>query len=313
MTNSGMGDMRPNKNQRREAARDKARQLRVEQKKKDRRNKFILQGSLIVVTLAIVAAIAIVIYSTIKPPAPGPLNMLSDGIKIGEGFKAVQTTALKPSQEPVPSSSNIPSDVLDIRVYVDYLCPVCGAFEAANADQIKTLVEDGAATLEIHPIAILDRLSMGTRYSSRASNAAACVANFSPNNFFNFSAVLFENQPEENSSGLSDEQLVEFAKEVGVSKFTNVTSCIEDQTFKGWVKSATDRFQNNPIPNASTQPAEKGTPTIIVNGELYHYTTNPTTGALDPQEFASFLVQVLGSKFTEDSTPSPSPSPSVTP
>jgi protein-disulfide isomerase len=313
MTINGTGDSRPSKNERSVAALDKARQLREEQKKKDRRNRFILQGSLIVVTLAIVAAIIVVIYSTIKPPAPGPLNMLSDGIKIGQDFKAIPTAALQPSQEPVVSPSNDPADVLDIRVYIDYMCPICGGFEAANADQIKKLVGEGAATLEIHPIAILDRASMGTKYSTRATNAAACVANYYPNNFYDFSALLFTNQPEENSEGLSDDQLAGFAKEAGVSKFTTITSCIKDQTFKGWVKAATDRFINSPIPNLSEQPAQKGTPTIVVNGQLYKYHSDPTTGAFDPQEFASFLVQVLWSKFTEDASPSPSPSPSPTP
>jgi protein-disulfide isomerase len=308
-----MGDSRPSKNERRDAAREKARQLREEQRKKDRRNKFLLQGSLIVVVLAIAAALVLVITSTIRPPAPGPLNMLSDGIKIGEGFHATLTPALQPSEEPVPSASNDPADVLDIRVYVDYLCPICGAFEAANADQIKKLVQDGAATLEIHPVAILDRLSMGTKYSTRASNAAACVANFSPDNFFDFSAILFQQQPEENSTGLDDDTLIELAKEVGVSKFTNISSCIKDQTFKAWVKASTDRFINNPIPNAATQPSQKGTPTIIVNGQLYPYTYDPTTGAFDPQEFASFLVQVLGANYSESSVPSPSPSPSLSP
>lgn len=306
-------DPRPNKNQRRDAAREKARQLRDEQRKKDRRNRFILQGSLIVVTLAIVAIVVVAITSTIRPPAPGPLNMLSDGIKIGEGFHAVRTSALQPSQEPVPSASNEPTDVLDIRVYVDYMCPICGAFEAANADQIKKLVRDGAATLEIHPVAILDRLAMGTKYSSRASNAAACVANYSPDNFFDFSAILFEHQPEENSAGLDDDTIVALAKEVGVSKFTNVSSCIKEQSFKAWVKASTDRFTNNPFPNTVPQPEKKGTPTIVVNGQLYPYTYDPTTGAFDPQEFASFLVQVLGANYSESSVPSPSPTPSSSP
>ncbi|HEU4849048.1 MAG TPA: thioredoxin domain-containing protein [Terrimesophilobacter sp.] len=305
-------DARPNKNERRDAAREKARQLREEQRKKDRRNRFVLQGSLILVTLAIVAIVAIAIYSAIRPPAPGPLNMLSDGIKLGEGFHATLTPALQPSEEPVPSASNEPADVLDIRVYVDYMCPVCGNFEKANADQIKQLVRDGAATLEIHPVAILDRLSMGTKYSSRASNAAACVANFSPNNFFDFSAILFQQQPEEGSAGLDDDTLVELAKEVGVSKFTNISSCIREQTFKDWVKASTDRFTNNPIPDAAPQPDPKGTPTVVVNGQLYEYTTDQQ-GAFDPQEFASFLVQVLGANYSESSVPSPSPSPSSSP
>lgn len=306
-------DPRPSKNARRDLAREKARQLREEQRKKDRRNRFILQGSLIFVTLAIVAAVAFVIYSTIRPPAPGPLNMLSDGIKIGEGFHANLTPALKPSEEPVPSASNDPADVLDIRVYIDYMCPICGSFEKANAEQIAKLVRDGTATLEIHPVAILDRVSMGTKYSTRSTNAAACVANFAPDNFFDFSAALFKNQPEENSPGLDDETLISLAKEVGVSKFTNISSCIKEQTFKAWVAGATDRFINNPIPNVAVQPPQPGTPTIYVNGQLYQYTFDQTTGEFDPQEFESFLVKVLGANFSESAAPSPSPSPSASP
>jgi len=311
MTSSG-GAERLSKNERRSAARDKARTLREEQKKKDRRNKFILQGSLILVTLGIVAAIAVVIYSTIRPPAPGPLNMLSDGIKIGENFEAVTTPALQPSQEPVPSASNNPTDVLDIRIYVDYLCPICGGFEAANAEQITKLVGEGAATLEIHPVAILDRLSMGTKYSTRAANSAACVANFSPNNFYDYSALLFKNQPAENTAGLTDDELISLAKEAGVSRVSDVTSCIQDQTFKNWVAGATGRFNSNPIPNVLSQPAQKGTPTVYVNGELYTAQLD-SNGNFDPQEFAAFLVKVLGTSFVENSTPSPEPSASETP
>lgn len=308
------GGSTPSSNRRRGAARDKAKQLREEQKKKDRRNKFIFQGSLIVVVLAIIAVVFLVITSTIKPPAPGPLNMLSDGVKVGEGLDAARTRALQPSSEPVPSASNEPSSILDIRIYADYLCPVCGGFEEANAEQIKKLVDDGVATVEIHPVAILDRLSMGSKYSTRATNAAACVANYSPDSFFRFNALMFENQPEEKTTGLTDGTLIELAKESGVvSKFTKVSQCIEKQAFKSWVASATDRFTTNPIPNVAVQPQQLGTPLIYVNGQLYEYTVDRTTGAFDAQEFAAFITKVLGADFTEKSAPSPSPSPSPSP
>lgn len=308
------GDSRPTKNQRRDAAREKARKLREEQKKKERRNKFLLQGSLIVVVLAIVAATVLIITSTIKPPVPGPLNMLSDGIKIGENLDAVHTPALQPGDEPIPSASNNSSSILDIRVYVDYLCPICGHFEAANAAQIKKLVTDGAATLEIHPVAILDRLSMGTKYSTRSANAMACVANYSPDNAFEFSALLFENQPQENTAGLSDDQIVALAKEAGVvSKFKDVSSCITDQKFKNWVAGATDRFTSNPLPGVAEQPERPGTPTIYVNGQLYKYTYNSQTGEFDPAEFAAFITKVLGADFSDSATPTPTPTPSPSP
>lgn len=286
----------------------------MEQKKKDRRNRFILQGGLIVVVVAIVAAVFLVITSTVKPIAPNPRNMMSDGIKIGEELEAVRTGALRPSSEPVPNASNLPSSVLDIRIYADYLCPICGQFEKANAEQIEKMVKDGIATVEFHPVAGLDRLSKGTKYSTRATNAAACVANFSPDRFFQYNALLFERQPEENTKGLDDGTLIELAKESGVvSGLKDISDCVEERTFKSWVAASTDRFVENPIPNVAMQPEKKGTPTIYVNGLLYELTYDVDTGEFDPIEFAKFISKVIGADFVETSVPSPSPTPSPTP
>src|SRR3990170_8031483 len=239
MSNGGSGDIALSKNQRREAAREKARILREQQKKKDRRGRFILQGSIILVSLAIIATVTLIIVNSIRPPRPGPLNMLSDGIVIGTNFEAETTSALKAGDEPVASTPD--PEMIAIQIWLDYQCPVCDAFETANSEQLSTLVEQGIATIEIHPVAILDSQSLGTRYSTRAANAAACVANFSPNSFYDFSGLLFENQPEEGTSGLTDDELVGISEDAGVSRASRVAECITDQNFKNWVADATQR------------------------------------------------------------------------
>lgn len=305
MTNDGSGDNRLSKNQRREAAREKARILREEQKKKDRRSKFLLQGGLVVVILAIVVVVGLVIVNGVKPAGPGPLNMLSDGIKIGKDFKAVPTAALQPDAQPVSSATN-PPDVIDIKIYIDYQCPVCGAFESTNIDQIKTWVQSGAATYEIHPIAILDSQSLGKKYSTRSANAAACVANYSPNNYFDYSALLFANQPKEGTEGLTDAQLANLAKDAKVKNLDSITSCIKDQTFKSWVTAATTRATTSPIPDSNVKKVE-GTPTVIINGKKY-------LGAVDDASaFAAAVVKAAGDSFSQGSSATPSPSPSTTP
>ena len=106
-------------------------------------------------------------------------------------------------------------EVANIVMYIDYLCPFCGQFEATNSESMRTMVESGAATLEVHPIAILTNKSAGTQYSLRAANAAACVADSSPDSFFDYNAILFENQPEEGSTGLTNDELKSLAEEVG--------------------------------------------------------------------------------------------------
>lgn len=301
------GEGKLSKNERREAAREKAKSLREEQKKKDRLTKFYLQGGIILASLAIITAVTLVIVNGIRPEGPGPLNMLSDGIKIGQGLEATKTPALQPGREPLANERDDASEVIDIQLYVDYMCPICGQFEAENGEQIQTLVESGAATVEYHPISILDNLSVGEKYSTRAANAAACVANYDPNKFFEFNAALFSVQPEERTPGLTNEELFAQATGVGVAKASSIEDCIEEERFEGWVGDATDRALNGPIPNSDVEAVE-GTPTVIVNGQRFNYTL-PFSAA----EFADFLIQAAGSTFNDNSTPSPEPTPVATP
>ncbi len=301
MTYGGSGFDGLNTSERREAAREKARILREEHRKRDRRRRVFLQGGIALFVVAVIAVVVILVTSGIRPPSPGPLNMQSDGIKIGTGYKAVSTPALRPEQAPIPSKTNA-KDVIAIQIYLDYQCPICGAFEKANADQISTWVNTGAATLEIHPISILDRVSLGTKYSTRAANAAACMANYSPNTYFAFSALLFSHQPAENTEGLTDGQILALAEKAKPAKVSSIESCVKNQTFKSWVNAATTRATTGPILGTDVAKVS-GTPTVIINGVQY-------TGAVnDSAAFASAVVKAAGDSFTQDATASPTPTP----
>jgi protein-disulfide isomerase len=264
------------KNERREAAREKARLLREERRKKDRRSRVLLQGGLIVGVLAIAAVIAIVVANSVRPVGVGPLNMASDGIQLGQGAIAAQTGSVSTDGVTTP---NVPG-TLDIQLYVDYFCPVCHDFDATNGDYITSLMDNGDTTVEIHPIAILDRFSQGTKYSTRVTGAAACVANFAPNSYYDFHNLLFANQPAENTPGLTDEQLIDLARQAGA----DVADCIGDQDFVGWAGSATDRAGAGPIPNSNVANV-RSTPTVIVNGLKYEGPVN------DLASFQAFVVQ----------------------
>lgn len=139
-----------------------------------------------------------------------------------------------------------------VAVYIDFMCPICNQFEQQYGAELAKAAEDGKITLEYHPIEILDHLSQGTDYSSRAAGAAFCVAEEAPDKTLDYITTLFENQPAENSTGLSDEQLASYAKEVGAD---GATSCITDGTYRKW---GTAQTQKNDI---------TGTPTIEINGK----------------------------------------------
>jgi len=303
MTDSGSARAKQSKTARRDEAREKARQLRDEHKKKERRTRWLLQGGIAVALVAIIAIVALVITNSVRPERNGPRNMASDGILIGEGLRAVQTPGIAPEATPVPSAPNEPG-IVAITIWIDYLCPVCGEFEAENGELIRTLVDSGAATVEYHPIAILTSLSAGTQYSLRAANAAACVSNYNPDAFFDVNAGMFANQPAEGTEGLTDDQLLEIARDAGATS-TSLERCIDDGRFTEWVKAATTRAGNGPLPVEGTEVENvRGTPTVLVNGELY----NPSY-PFDSTEFSQFVLSAAGDDFAASPSPSPSPTP----
>lgn len=300
------GNARLSKNEKRDAAREKARIQREAQKSKDRRTKILLQGGIILAILGIVAVGVLIVSNSIKPVGPGPLNMASGGIQINQGFSATETPALAIDADPIPNIRDEAAGVLDIQMYVDYLCPICKQFEDTNGEYITSLLENGGTTVEIHPISILDRVSQGTKYSTRAANAAACVANYSPNQFYDFHNLLFANQPAENTTGLSDDELVALTVEANVDVPPFVADCIKNGEFKGWVSASTDRALAGPIPNSNVDKVA-GTPTIIVNGIKYEGAVN------DLASFQAFVIEASGAAFNETSTSTPTPTPTPTP
>jgi protein-disulfide isomerase len=294
----------PGTTEAREAARERAREIRDQQRKKERRGRTLRNGGIIVGTLAVIAIVAFVLTNFASAPGRGPLNMMSDGIKIGADLNALRTGGIAPEAQPVASTKN-PDNVIDIRIYVDYLCPNCGTFQQKNGDQLKTLLKKGAITLEIHPIALLTTKSAGDQYSLRAANAAACVAEFSPDHFFEFHDMLFVNQPKEGEAGFDDAELVSRAQRAGATNIAKISDCVEDLRFSNWVKSATVRALNGPLPDSEVRSVS-ATPTILVNGKQFIPSAD-----FSPNELGQFIQQADGEASNDN--PSPTPSPSVAP
>jgi len=264
-------EAKPTKNQKRQEARDKARSMRDEHHKRNKRNKALIQGSVAVGVVAVIGVVAILIVSSLRPPGPGPANMLSDGIKIGAGVQAVQTAALEADALPVPSEPNA-DGVPAINVFLDFSCPACAQFEAVYGPVFRTWLENGTATVEYHPISFLDGQSSGTRFSTRAANASACVADTSPNAFFDFTQLVFENRAGNGEPrNLTNDDFVQIASASGADDLDGIAQCVEEETFANWVGQATARaMSTGPIPVKNSEvPLVRGTPTVLVNGKEY--------------------------------------------
>lgn len=301
----------PAERDRRGAVREKAQQVKAKQTRWR-----IARRSLIGVgAVAVVAVGAVAVTSALSSHDPRsqalPGAAADDGFMVSsasgvadpgaqqtiDGNAATMTAGAEPTAEPTPTPTGTAAPV-DIRVYVDYMSTEAREFETANAEQLSKWVGDDAASLTYYPVAMLTSKSNGTKYSLRAAGAAACVATHASDRFFAYNHELLTNQPAVDSDGYSDQQLADMAQGAGVGDIAAVRTCIEDETYTGWAKAATDRAIKG-LPNTNGQ-ALTATPTVLVNG-------TPYVGRMDDaKEFAQFVLTVDSNAYYSTATPTPS-------
>ncbi len=244
------------KAQRREAARAEALALQSKQAARDRRNRIITFS----VLGAAVLGLAVVIWM-----------ILQEGQKSAmEKVDAVPAAATYNDATGIPfgadGAGSVNEGATEVGSYVDFLCPHCAEFEAANGADLSTLTADGDATLVIHPVAIMDGGDDG--YSVRAAAAFAWVADNAPEQALAYQQVLFENQP--SGGSLTEQQLADLAEGVGVP--ADVAAAVADgtahDTYGGWVQAATEEvLADESLENPET--GGFGTPTITLDGERW--------------------------------------------
>lgn len=161
-----------------------------------------------------------------------------------------------------------------VTLYVDYMCPACGAFEEANGPELDRLMEAGTVQLDLRPISFLDRASNGTQFSTRAANAIWTTTDASPNDVWAFHKALYADQPEEGSDGLDNDRIAAIAEDAGVP--ADVVDTFTDYRFGSWVADFTEKaFEDDGV---------EGTPTILINGETFEgdaYSVGPLTEAIE--------------------------------
>ena len=261
-----MSNPRPTKAERTAEAREKARALREEQQRKEKRNKLLVRWGVVVAVVAVIALIFAVVFSNMNRsiPAAGPVpaNGNLDG-----GVTLTSTTSLAPTDGGEVDTENLPEgsgegqpprgvepgaegEPVPIVVYADVNCVHCATFEDVYGDQIAQWLDAGEITYEYRLVSFLDRNSP-TNYSSRGANAAACVADTAPESYWDFTAAIFAQhaQGEVDNQGLAD-----MAASVGAE---GAESCIKDDGFRTYVKYTTELAQADGV---------QGTPTVYVNG-----------------------------------------------
>lgn len=230
---------------------------RYDLKSADRRRSLLIQGGLTAVV--VIFAVALVLYI-----------VMSHEKKAGPSSdRAIRVTSSKLITKP---GTNEPKAV--ISLYEDFLCPACANLEKNFGSTVNNLVDTGAAAVDYHMVAILDR-PQNQNYSSRAGAAAYCVADDSTDAFRRFHAALYspQIQPREDASTFPDNnQLIELARQAGAGG--NVANCINSGKYLALVKGM------------AAAGKISATPTVQINGEDY----NPTT----PQDLVNKITGIVG-------------------
>ena len=214
--------------------RSKAKRIIEQQKAAERRRKVTLWTTVGVVLVLVIAGLTG--WAVIAGQRKGAVHTPSVAIDGGTAF----TVGTGPTT---------------IDLYEDFMCPICHEFETQDGATIRQLVSDNKVTVRYHPVAILDRESNGTEYSTRAAGAAAAAAE--GGKFIEYHDVLYQNQPSEGSDGLTNAKLIELGKSVGLTS-SAFADAINNKTYTAWAGKVTDTFSAR---------GYTGTPTVVVAGK----------------------------------------------
>ena len=267
------------KAERQATAREKARQMQEQQRRQEKRRSLMIRWGVVIGVIAVIALVVgiIAVNSSRSIPDAGPAPSAGN---VQGGITAVSGTELAPGDVPegqvdaasvpapeqaageittVPGAEERPEgEPAQIIVYADANCVHCAGFEQSNGAKMQEWLDAGKATVEYRLVGYLDN-SATSNYSSRAANAAVCVAEQSPENYVPFLGQMFAAYT---GQGISDDELKSMASGLGA----DINSCVDGNTYRPFVKYTTAKAQETQIP---------GTPSVWVQGQRWDGNANP--------------------------------------
>ncbi|GAB3466380.1 thioredoxin domain-containing protein [Kineococcus endophyticus] len=221
----------------REARRAKAAALRQRELARERSRRVLLISIAVVVVLALVAVVVVVIDRSRK-----------DDVAAGTGTPPGVTAADGGYVLPGTPAAGAPT----LDIWLDYQCPICKQFEDVSGTVYPQLAADGKAKVVVHTLSFLDD-NLGNDASERAAEGAAAAA--VQGKFVEYTQQVFANQPEQEGTGYTDDQLEQFAKDAGVADVATWRQQLDDHTWQGFVRR---------VQGAMDDQGVSGTPTVIV-------------------------------------------------
>jgi protein-disulfide isomerase len=186
-------------------------------------------------------------------------------VVVGTGI-AVQASRNDTSQAALPATVTEPGgpivrnpDTTSVPIldyWEDFQCPACKDMEVATGDAIRTMVAAGDVLVRYHMLSFLDG-RLGNNSSKEAANAFACSADAGKQGEYH--DTVYANQPATEGDGYTQEQLLLFGTEVGITgdAFSTFSSCVTDLTYGDYVTS---------VQTAGSTQAIVSTPTVFLDG-----------------------------------------------
>ncbi len=274
------------KNRRDKAA--AARQAATSQEQRRERLVRIIGAITVVVVVVAIIGVAVVaknssnstaspsVTASADPSAPAPAGVLDGQDAYAYG---------------VPFGTN--PDAPTLAIWEDFQCPACKAVEDANGEGIVKLAEEGIVRLVWRPTTFLDN-NLGNDSSVRAAAAFGCAVDAGKAKEYH--ATVFANQPEEEGTGYTDDQLVSFGEQAGITgaDLDTFKTCVADGTYLAWAANSTSIFYSSGVggtPTATLDGKDVPTATLVDEAALRAFVTSDgaavSTGSASPEPFTS--------------------------
>jgi protein-disulfide isomerase len=158
---------------------------------------------------------------------------------------------------------------VQVEVYADFQCPICGQFDRGTLKQIEDkYVNAGKVRIIFNHFAFIGD------ESTRAAEASECAN--AQGKFWQYADTLFNNQSGENQGAFNDTNLAKFAQQVGLD-MTQYQTCMDQHTYLGKIQASSQ---------AAQQRGVDSTPTLFINGQK-------VVGAITLAKFESIAGPLL--------------------
>ena len=239
------------------STREKAAAARAEQQAKEKRRERTVRivgaiGVIVVVALIIGLAVVIPRMSNSDNGGANPLPSPNPDAAVPTGV--FNATGEVPWGVPVGTA---PATAPLLEIWEDFQCPACGSLEEINGSGIQTLAQDGKVRLVWRPTTFLDN-NLGNQASAYAVSAWGCAIDAGKTTEYH--DVVYSNQPTTEGEGWTQEQLIQFGEEAGISgaPLDTFKQCVNNNTYLGWAVNSTQAFYDANI---------QGTPFGLLNGQ----------------------------------------------